>query len=95
MSDNNFREGMRWLKQAESDFKSAKYLSKGGFYSESVFHTQQAAEKALKGYSIKIFQDLKKPAKNLTGTTSPPGIQIHSQKDHPLIITERRSQNYV
>lgn len=41
------REGARWLAQAEVDVEAARTLS-GQFPALACFHTQQAAEKALK-----------------------------------------------
>jgi HEPN domain-containing protein len=47
---NNLEEGLRWLDQAEADFKTAKdCLEDGNFYA-SAFFAQQSAEKALKGF---------------------------------------------
>lgn len=40
----------RWLAIAKDDLLSAKHLFKGEFYSTAVFHCQQSAEKALKGF---------------------------------------------
>lgn len=48
--DKNFREGLRWLEQAEADLKTAgDCLQDGNFYA-SAFFSQQCAEKALKGF---------------------------------------------
>ena len=41
-----------WLKKALSDLKVADLLLKEGFQDESAFHSQQAAEKALKALLI-------------------------------------------
>jgi len=47
---SNLEEGLRWLDQAEADFKTAKdCLEDGNFYA-SAFFAQQSAEKALKGF---------------------------------------------
>lgn len=46
----NLREGLRWLDQAEADMKTAKDCLKDGNYYASAFFSQQAAEKALKGF---------------------------------------------
>lgn len=46
----NVEEGLRWLDQAQADLKTAKDCLKDGNYYASAFFSQQAAEKALKGY---------------------------------------------
>ena len=39
-----------WLDRARSDLRAASLLVDGGLYAEALFHCQQAAEKALKGF---------------------------------------------
>ena len=46
----NLREGLRWFEQAEADLKTAKDCSRAENYYASAFFSQQAAEKALKGF---------------------------------------------
>jgi HEPN domain-containing protein len=46
----NLEEGLRWLDQAEADFKTAKDCLKDGNFYASAFFAQQSAEKALKGF---------------------------------------------
>lgn len=48
--DRNLIEGLRWVDQAEADLKTAKDCIKDGNYYASSFFSQQAAEKALKGF---------------------------------------------
>jgi HEPN domain-containing protein len=48
--NGNLREGLRWLDQAEADLKTARDCLKDGNYYASAFFSQQAAEKALKGF---------------------------------------------
>jgi len=43
-------EAIRWLTQAEEEYKDAAYLSKAGRYYLSLFLCQQSAEKALKAF---------------------------------------------
>lgn len=43
-------EGRRWLRQAEHDLSDADYAAAGRRYSLACFLSQQAAEKALKGF---------------------------------------------
>lgn len=50
MSMGNLQEGLRWLDQAEADLKTAQDCLKDGNYYASAFFSQQAAEKALKGF---------------------------------------------
>jgi HEPN domain-containing protein len=47
---NNLEEGLRWLDQAEADFKTARDCLEDGNYYASAFFAQQSAEKALKGF---------------------------------------------
>ncbi len=46
----NIEEGLRWLDQAEADVKTAKDCLEDGNYYATTFFSQQAAEKALKGF---------------------------------------------
>ncbi|HAF70315.1 MAG: HEPN domain protein [Acetothermia bacterium 64_32] len=46
----NLEEGLRWLDQAEADIKTARDCLKDGNFYASAFFSQQAAEKALKGF---------------------------------------------
>ncbi|MEM1586990.1 MAG: HEPN domain-containing protein [Candidatus Bathyarchaeia archaeon] len=46
----NLEEGLRWLDQASADLKTAKDCLDDGNYYASAFFSQQAAEKALKGF---------------------------------------------
>ncbi|MFN3884646.1 MAG: HEPN domain-containing protein [Rhodocyclaceae bacterium] len=39
-----------WLGKADEDYRAAKLLIEGGLILPALFHCQQAAEKALKGY---------------------------------------------
>lgn len=48
--DNNLREGLRWLEQAEADSKTARDCLEDANYYASAFFSQQAAEKAAKGF---------------------------------------------
>ena len=43
-----FAEGDRWLKTANEDFATAQILMKNEKYAHACFHSQQAAEKAIK-----------------------------------------------
>jgi len=52
MRNNNISEARRWTDEAESDIVAAEWLASGRFYSKACFLSQQAAEKALKGYLI-------------------------------------------
>ncbi len=46
----NLKEGLRWLDQAQADLKTAKDCLKDENYYASAFFSQQAAEKAVKGF---------------------------------------------
>lgn len=46
----NLEEGLRWLDQALADLKTARDCLEDGNYYASAFFSQQAAEKALKGF---------------------------------------------
>lgn len=45
-------EGLRWLEQSRHDLEDARYTSSGARYNLTCFLSQQAAEKALKGFLI-------------------------------------------
>lgn len=46
----NINEGLRWVKQAEQDLNDAQYNREGQKHNLACFLSQQAAEKAVKGY---------------------------------------------
>ncbi|MBT9145412.1 MAG: hypothetical protein DDT42_01283 [candidate division WS2 bacterium] len=48
--NNNLKEGLRWLDQAGADLKTSKDCLNTENHYASAFFSQQAAEKALKGY---------------------------------------------
>ena len=41
-----------WLLKAERDLDTAKVLLENAFHDTAIYHTQQCAEKALKGYCV-------------------------------------------
>ena len=41
-----------WLQKAENDLDSAKVLVNNDIFDTAIYHTQQAAEKALKGFLV-------------------------------------------
>jgi HEPN domain-containing protein len=47
-TEKNTKEAIRWFKTAEDDLDSSKILKVNGKFAHSCFHSQQAAEKALK-----------------------------------------------
>ena len=47
-SEKNRTEAYRWFRTAEDDFDTAEILRSNGKYAHSCFHSQQAAEKAVK-----------------------------------------------
>ncbi len=48
--NNNLKEGLRWLDQAEADVKTAGDCLEDGNYYASAFFSQQSAERGLKGF---------------------------------------------
>lgn len=50
MKEDPKGEAIRWLTQAEEEFKDASFLKKSGRYYLSLFLCQQSAEKALKAF---------------------------------------------
>ena len=46
------RIGEEWLRKATENLKAAKVLLEGGLYASSCFHSQQAAEMALKALIV-------------------------------------------
>ncbi len=47
-----------WLLKAERDLDTAKLLLENTFHDTAIYHTQQCAEKALKGYCVYRLQPL-------------------------------------
>lgn len=45
---DRFIEAQRWFRQAQADLEVVRTLRTGGHYAAACFHSQQAAEKALK-----------------------------------------------
>ncbi|HIE39197.1 MAG TPA: HEPN domain-containing protein [Anaerolineales bacterium] len=50
MRPDPIREGRRWLRQVQRNLDDARYSQAGGRYHLACFLSQQAGEKALKGY---------------------------------------------
>ncbi len=48
MKPDRKQEAQRWLRQAEYQLASARYLLAGGYYAMVCFHSQQTVEVALK-----------------------------------------------
>jgi HEPN domain-containing protein len=47
-----------WLLKAQRDIDTADALFERAYYDTAIYHTQQCAEKALKGYCVYRFQPL-------------------------------------
>ena len=47
-----------WLLKAQRDLDTAKVLLENAFHDTAIYHTQQCAEKALKGYCVYRLQPL-------------------------------------
>ena len=47
-----------WLLKAQRDLDTAKALLEKAYHDTAIYHTQQCAEKALKGYCVYRFQPL-------------------------------------
>jgi HEPN domain-containing protein len=47
-----------WLQKAKRDLDTAKALLEKAYYDTAIYHTQQCAEKALKGYCVYRLQPL-------------------------------------
>ena len=56
-TEKNMREAIRWFRTAEDDLDSARILKDNGKFAHSCFHSQQAAEKALKAVWYFIDED--------------------------------------
>jgi len=48
--NGNLKESLRWLDQADADYKTAKDCAGSDNHYAAAFFSQQAAEKALKGF---------------------------------------------
>lgn len=71
------KNAQQWIKEARNDFEMAEILLESKKYNGTVFHSQQAAEKAIKsllylydiqpwGHSIlKLWKNMRKKVKNL------------------------------
>lgn len=57
MMNQNVEEGRRWLSQAQFDLNSGRWSLEGGFYADTCFKSQQAAEKAVKFYTSTRYPD--------------------------------------
>lgn len=53
-------ETKRWMRQAGSDLRTARYLFEGKFYMEASFYCQQCAEKALKAVTLETKGSIRK-----------------------------------
>lgn len=69
------KEIENWLKQADDDFATAEVCLKNGRFNASAFHSQQAAEKALKALQIQKLArfDRVHDLLTLAGTVNAPG----------------------
>lgn len=69
------KEIENWLKQAEDDFETAEVCLNNGKFNASAFHSQQAAEKALKALQIQKLGrfDRVHDILALAGTVNAPG----------------------
>ena len=86
-------EGSRWLDKAREHLKMAKLALDGGIYSLSCFHSQQAAEQALKGVLIGVggvhllthsLVKLAEEVKVLKEVNLPPPDSLEELEDHYL-----------
>ncbi len=59
------RDHREWLKQAEYDLETAKFMHSGGRFFYAVFMCHLAIEKALKGLYLKKFQKIPEKTHNL------------------------------
>ena len=59
------REAEDWWKQALADLEAAEKIAQAGVFFSSVFHSQQAAEKALKALHLEKKRKLPPPTHNL------------------------------
>lgn len=58
MKRNSLDEAERWIRQAREDLRAGEYLMERGIHNVACFLSQQAAEKALKGYLYGQGQDV-------------------------------------
>lgn len=67
------KNAQEWFEKASHDLQSANLLRKAGIYDTALFHCQQAAEKAVKGFLTfhdKVFDKDHNIPKHLTKATS-------------------------
>lgn len=50
----------KWIKQADEELSTAKYLLQGSFYKGTCYHSQQAIEKSVKAFLLQKGWELEK-----------------------------------
>lgn len=87
------REAEDWWRQALADLGAARKIARAGVYFSSVFHSQQAAEKALKALYLHRKRSLPPPTHNLLrlgrALGAPPGLRRALLELNPEFVTTR------
>ncbi len=86
------KEAWSWLRKAEDDLKTAEVCMKGKRLDASAFHSQQAAEKALKAVQILTLEKFDKVHDLLAlagSVKAPDGVVRHCIKLNPYYTITR------
>lgn len=87
------REAEDWWKQALADLEAAEKIAGVGIYFSSVFHSHQAAEKALKALHLENRRTLPPPTHNLfrlgESVGAPARLQQALEELNPEFLTTR------
>jgi HEPN domain-containing protein len=87
------REAEDWWKQALADLEAAEKIAEARIYFSTAFHSQQAAEKALKALHLEKMRKLPPPTHNLfrlaEGVGAPRSLQSPLATLNPAFVTSR------
>ena len=83
-------ETRSWLDRARKDLRAATFLTAGGFHAEALFHCQQAAEKALKGFLT--FHQRRFRKTHILGELSPECLSIDRSLEPVIAQAEGLTQ---
>lgn len=98
MSDRE-RDATRWLRAANEDLAYARHAANGGYHAPCCFHSQQAAEKALKaihyarGARVVIGHSVRRLIENLTPPEESLTTQLDAARELDLLYVPSRYPN--
>ena len=92
-------EARRWLDAAREDLAAARHLAAGGFHAPACFHSQQAAEKAVKalhyahGARAVLGHNVRALIEQLVPPHAPLGALLDAGRDLDLLYLPARYPN--